>query len=152
MSEVESISHSGMTAPDTWEAQRFYEEVLGGAALETVTRSYRGDRGGEAHPCSTIGDYLFVSFPRLRDLAPPEQLRGGYENCRHGFAVARERFDEALRELEAHGVSYEGPVTHPEAGPIGQSIYFRDPGGNFFELCWRRDEDVAYNPVLMGTD
>ena len=99
MSEVESISHSGMTAPDTWEAQRFYEEVLGGAAMETVTRSYRGDRGGEAHPCSTIGDYLFVSFPRVRDMAPPDQLRGGYENCRHGFAVLHRTRLEPMQQV-----------------------------------------------------
>ena len=37
-------------------------------------------------------------------------------------------------------------------GPIGQSVFFRDPGGNFFELCWRRDEDVEYSPALMGVD
>ena len=152
MSEVESISHSGMTAPDTWEAQRFYEDVLGGAAMETVTRSYRGARRGEAHVCSPRRHYLVVSFPPPRAPAPPAPLPGVCGHSRRGFAVARERFDAALRALEAHGVPYEGPVTHPEAGPIGQSVFFRDPGGNFFELCWRRDEDVEYTPVLMGTD
>ena len=152
MAEVESISHSGMAAPDTMEVHDFYEKVLGGAAVETVTRSYRGERGGEAHRCGSVADYLFVSFPRSREVPPMEQLRGGYENCRHAFSVARERFDEALEELRAHGVPFEGPVTHPEAGPLGQSVFFRDPGGNFFELCWRRDEDVAHNAVLMGSD
>lgn len=152
MSEMESISHSGMAAADSMAVHDFYEEILGGSAKETITRAYRDERGGEAHRCGTVADYVFVTFPRVRDMAPPDQLRGGYENCRHAFAVGRERFDEALRGLEARGVPFEGPITHPEAGPIGQSIFFRDPSGNFFELCWRRDEDEAYSPVMLGED
>ena len=38
-------------------------------------------------------------------------------------------------------------MTHPEAGPFGESVYFRDPTGNFLEVLWRRDEDADYVPV-----
>ncbi len=50
--------------------------------------------------------------------------------------------------LEENGVSYDGPVTHPESGPFGESVYFRDPTGNFLEVVWRRDEDAPYNEVM----
>jgi catechol-2,3-dioxygenase len=33
---------------------------------------------------------------------------------------------------------------------LGESVYFKDPGGNFLEVCWRRDENVTYNPVTLG--
>jgi len=38
-------------------------------------------------------------------------------------------------------------VDHPENGPFGQSVYFKDPSGNFLEILWRRDEDVTYAPI-----
>jgi len=41
-------------------------------------------------------------------------------------------------------------VDHPEKGPFGQSIYFKDPSGNFLEILWRRDEDQNYQkPTVL---
>lgn len=150
MADIESISHSGMIAPDTLASHLFYEDVLGGTRSETVSRCYESARGGNAHPCGIVGDYLFVTFPRPRNLPPPTQLRGGEDSFRHGFAVSRTRFGEIMDYLREHTVAFEGPVAHPENGPLGQSIYFRDGGGNFFEVCWRRDEDRRYNSVMMA--
>lgn len=150
MADIESISHSGMVAPDTRAVHDFYEAVLGGKRGETVNRSYEGTRGGNAHPCSLVGDYLYVTFPRRRKLPGPEVLRGGSDSFRHAFAVSRVRFAEIQGYLEENGVPFEGPVAHPDRGPIGESIYFRDPGGNFFEVCWRRDEDREYNAVRLA--
>jgi len=150
MADIESISHSGMVAPDTLACHEFYEIVLGATRSESVSRSYEGTRGGNAHPCGIVGDYLFVTFPRRRDLPPMDQLRGGDDSFRHGFAVSRARFAEIQERLREYGVPFEGPVAHPERGPLGESIYFRDAGGNFFEVCWRRDEDRPYNPVMMA--
>ena len=150
MADIESISHSGMVAPDTLAVHQFYVDVLGGTCAETVSRSYEANRGGNAHPCGIVGDYLFVTFPRRRDLPPPDQLRGGEESFRHAFAVSRAQFGEIQEQLRSKGVPFEGPVAHPEKGPLGESIYFRDAGGNFFEVCWRRDEDRTYNPVLLA--
>ncbi|MBM2812712.1 MAG: hypothetical protein HW416_3471 [Chloroflexi bacterium] len=140
MAEVESISHSGMVAPDTRAVHEFYANVLCGKRQETVSRAYEGPRGGQSHPC----------VPRQRDLPPSDVLRGGDDSFRHGFAVSRERFDDALDWLRTNEVAFDGPVTHPERGPIGQSVYFRDAGGNFFELCWRRDENRAYHRVILA--
>ncbi|HEY3117403.1 MAG TPA: VOC family protein [Chloroflexota bacterium] len=151
MAEVESISHSGMVAPDSRLIHDWYEEVMGGTWGETVSRDYEGTRGGNAHSCGMIADYLFVTFPRAREMAGPQVLAGGEDSYRHAWAVSRAKFDEALQHLEAHGVEYDGPVNHPENGPLGQSIYFRDAGGNFFEICWRRDEEAEYHPVITAS-
>ncbi len=150
MADIESISHSGMVAPDTRAVHEFYEDVLGGRRGETVSRSYEGTRGGQAHPCGIVGDYLFVTFPRRRDLPGPQTLRGGDDSFRHAFAVSRARFADLQQHLLDNDVPFEGPVAHPEQGPLGESIYFRDAGGNFFEVCWRRDEDRQYTPVRLA--
>jgi len=153
MAEVESISHSGIEGPDSRAMELFYEEVLGGARMETCSRSYEGNRGGDPHPCGAIGDYLFVIFPiRNGNVPSPEgEPRGGTDgDVRHAFSVSRERFEEVQRHLRERGVVFEGPVQHPERGPLGESIYFRDAGGNAFEVCWRRDAGVEYAPVPVS--
>jgi catechol-2,3-dioxygenase len=72
----------------------------------------------------------------MPDPARPRGV-GGF---RHGFRVSRDRFGQLVRRLRDHGITFEGPVQHPERGPLGESVYFQDPGGNFIEVCWRRDE------------
>jgi hypothetical protein len=37
--------------------------------------------------------------------------------------------------LAANRTPTKGPVEHPEAAPIAASLYVRDPGGNFLEIC-----------------
>jgi hypothetical protein len=151
MAEVESISHSGMVATDSRAVHDWYEAVMGGRWAETVSRNYEGTRGANAHSCGMIADYLFVTFPRPRDVSGPEVLDGGQDSYRHAWAVSPEHFEAAMQWLRDHDVPFEGPVTHPEVGPLGQSIYFRDPGGNFFEVCWRRDEHRDYHPVVLAS-
>jgi hypothetical protein len=155
MAEVESISHSGIEGPDSRAVHEFYTMVLGGSGVEISSDPYQGGHGGNPHPCAVIGDYIFVIFPD-RQGNPPEpggQLRGGVSrDVRHGFSVSRTRFDEVVAQFREQSVAFEGPTVHPEQGPLGESIYFRDAGGNFFEVCWRRDADVAYAavPVTQG--
>jgi catechol-2,3-dioxygenase len=97
------------------------------------------------------GDFLFVIFPRPGGAKKPARQRG-IGGARHGFTVPRARWGEMLERLRGEGVDFEGPVAHPENGPLGESVYFTDPIGNFFELCWRRDEGHEYHAVLRGGD
>ncbi|SRR5581483_56900 len=153
MAEVESISHSGIEGPDSRAIELFYEEVLGGARMETCSRSYEGNRGGDPHPCGVIGDYVFVIFPDRsgKPKFDDGRIRGGIDgDVRHAFSVSRERFGEIQQRLTERGVPFEGPVVHPERGPLGESIYFRDAGGNYFEVCWRRDAGIQYAPVPVS--
>jgi len=71
------------------------------------------------------------------------------DGSRRGFFVSRERFAEIVDQARNAGIEFEGPVTHPEHGPLGESIYFYDPGGNFLEICWRRDAKERFNPVMV---
>ncbi len=62
---------------------------------------------------------------------PPEQLRG---LPRLAIAATGEEIDRATRVLDEHEVPYEGPVQHALPCPAVQSLYFKDPAGNFLEL------------------
>jgi catechol-2,3-dioxygenase len=80
-----------------------------------------------------------VVLPKGEMPMPPPDAHRGTNGFRHAFRVRRETFPEVVERLKARGVPFEGPVTHPEQGPLGESVYFKDPGGNFIEVCWRRD-------------
>jgi catechol-2,3-dioxygenase len=95
-----------------------------------------------------LDDYVFAVMLTEDWMAVPDpgQMRGA-NRSRHSFCVPKARFREVLEMLKVNEVPFEGPVSHPEHGPFGDSVYFRDPTGNFLEVLWRRDEDVVYNTV-----
>jgi catechol-2,3-dioxygenase len=81
-------------------------------------------------------------------MPPVEQLRGAH-GFRHAFTVSRVHFANTLGVLKQRGIPFQGPVDHPDKGPFGQSIYFKDPSGNFLEVLWRRDENVKYDETAV---
>ena len=147
MAEIQSINHSAICVHDLQEAEDFYCNVLGAGTVSTtdfVTEDII--KGRSLHKSVVLEDYL-IALMLARDFMPmpPEDQHRGAHGFRHAFYVPRSRFDELLAALETHEVAYDGPVTHPENGPFGQSVYLQDPSGNFLEFLWRRDEDVAYD-------
>jgi len=149
MANIESLNHTGRSVPDVRKGEEFYVNVLGARHCNTVsavTEDVRAGRGAP-HPCNVLAGYLFVLFPHGEDIPMPDGMKGE-DGSRIGFAISRTRFDEIVERAQEIGLQFEGPVMHPERGPFGESIYFTDPGGNFMEICWRRDEDQEYNPVL----
>ncbi|HLG69979.1 MAG TPA: VOC family protein [Chloroflexota bacterium] len=141
MPYIESISHSGINVVDLKEAEEFYADVLGADITNRVNfNTDDARRGRSVHTSVKAADWLFaLALPKGElPMPPPDQARGT-NGFRHGFHVSRERFDQVVARLEARGVAFEGPVQHPEHGPFGESVYFQDPGGNFIEICWRRD-------------
>ncbi len=153
MAEVESLSHSGICVHDLKEAEDFYCKILGAEIHSRVNfKTQDALKGRSVHTSLQLEDYLFAIMltEDFMDLPPADQLHGA-NRTRHGFAVPRERFGDVVAALAGNDVAFEGPVDHPEAGPFGQSIYFKDPSGNFLEVLWRRDENEPYNEVLgMG--
>jgi catechol-2,3-dioxygenase len=126
--------------------------VLGAQIVNRVNFSVDDARRGRSiHTNLILGDFLFaLMLPKDRmPMPPPDQLQG-MNGFRHAFAVPRVHFDQMQDRLTSRGVPFEGPADHPERGPIGQSIYLKDPGGNFLEICWRRDEDRTYHPVALS--
>jgi catechol 2,3-dioxygenase-like lactoylglutathione lyase family enzyme len=64
---------------------------------------------------------------------PPEDLVVG--TPRVAFAASRAQLDKTARALQGKGRVFSGPIAHPASAPIEASLYFRDLGGNFLELC-----------------
>ncbi len=144
MPEVESLNHTAMCVHDLAEAVDFYCDVLGARRQMRVNFQIEEVLSGVAVYQSVIlEDYMFALTvaPDNMPMPAPDTLRGAH-GFRHGFCVSKRRFADVQASLRAHGVGFEGPVDHPERGPFGQSLYFKDPSGNFLEILWRRDEDV----------
>jgi catechol-2,3-dioxygenase len=153
MAEVEGLSHSAICVHDLREAEDFYCSVLGARPGNRV--NFKTDdaiRGRSVHGSVILEDYLLaLVVPRDFMPMPAAGQHRGAHGFRHAFRVARSRFETILTELKRREVPFEGPVDHPERGPFGQSIYFKDPSGNFLEILWRRDEDVDYQkPYITG--
>lgn len=64
---------------------------------------------------------------------PPEDQAIGAP--RTMFAAARGELDRVAGILEDARQPFQGPIEHGAASPIAASLYFRDPSGNFIELC-----------------
>lgn len=142
MSDITSINHTAMAVHDIDEAERFYMDVLGAIPHDRVCYDLEEVKIGWAvFKSYEVGDYLLALTTARSPMTMPAdgQMRGAH-GFRHGFQVARARFDAAIKELSARGIPFQGPIEQPAGGPFGQSIYFHDPSGNFLELVWRRDE------------
>ena len=147
MAALESLNHTAICVHDLIESTKFYCDLLGAVPNSRSLFQIEQARAGVVIFQSVIlEDYLLALTvaPDFMPMPPEDQLRGAH-GFRHGFVVPKTRFDEVQAALETHGVRFEGPVDHPAKGPFGQSIYFKDPSGNFLEILWRRDEDAEDN-------
>lgn len=144
MSGMHSLNHTAMPVEDMAVAEAFYRDVLGAAPHQCTTFTVEDVKTGAAiFKSFVIGDFLLALTVARNpmEMPPADQFRGAH-GYRHGFQVSRAEFDRIMDALRAHDVPFQGPVDHPEKGPLGQSVYFKDPSGNFLEFVWRRDEDA----------
>lgn len=100
--------------PDFWTNRPPYMNVIVGRAKVSV---YLADR--------------HIQEP------PPEQHRG---LPRLAISATAEQLARAPAVLALHEVPFEGPVEHAPPCPAARSLYFKDPAGNFLELCQMRDD------------
>jgi extradiol dioxygenase family protein len=143
MADIDSINHTAICVHDLGEAVHFYCDLLGATLHSRSNFQIEDARSGVAIFQSVVlEDYMFALTvaPNFMPMPDEGQLRGAH-GFRHGLAVSRKRFDEVQDTLRKNGVRFEGPVEHPAKGPFGESIYLKDPSGNFLEILWRRDED-----------
>ncbi len=141
MAEIQCISHSAINVTDLKEAEEFFANIFGGLITNRVNfNTDDSKRGRSVHTSVALNDWLFaVCLPKGQMPMPPDEVLHGTAGYRHGFRLSRNAFGQLVERLQLHEVPFEGPVTHPEGSPLGQSVYFKDPGGNFYEVCWRRD-------------
>jgi catechol 2,3-dioxygenase-like lactoylglutathione lyase family enzyme len=76
-----------------------------------------------------LGIYLATQH---RQEPPEEQVVG---TPRIGLRADRRAILEITKLLAANRTPIKGPVERSEAAPIAASLYVRDPGGNFLEIC-----------------
>jgi catechol-2,3-dioxygenase len=76
-----------------------------------------------------LGVYLATQH---RQESPEEQIVG---TPRIGFRAGSKALEETMKLLKERRVPVHGPIQHPASTPIAASLYFKDPGGNFLELC-----------------
>jgi catechol 2,3-dioxygenase-like lactoylglutathione lyase family enzyme len=77
----------------------------------------------------TLALYLTTEH---RQEPPEEQLIG---TPRIGLRVAGGTLEQVASELAAVKRPCAGPVVHDAASPVRRSLYLKDPGANFLELC-----------------
>ena len=82
---------------------------------------------------AVLGIFMATSFEQE---PPPDQARG---TPRVAIAMDRDELDAMAQALAAAGAVVEGPVDHRLGSPLAASLYFRDPCGNFFEICARAE-------------
>ena len=144
MAELESLNHTAICVHDLVAGMDFYCNVLGGQPHQRSNYEVEDTQTGIAIFQSVIlEDYLLALTvaANFMPMPPDDQYRGAH-GFRHGFCVPRDRFDAVQKSLAEHEIGYEGPVDHPAAGPFGQSIYFKDPSGNFLEILWLKEENA----------
>jgi catechol 2,3-dioxygenase-like lactoylglutathione lyase family enzyme len=76
-----------------------------------------------------LGIYLATQH---RQEPPEEQIVG---TPRIGLRAGRQVLSQTAQRLAATRTPIQGPVEHREPAPIAASLYIRDPGGNFLEIC-----------------
>ena len=76
-----------------------------------------------------LGIYLATQH---RQEPPEKQIVG---TPRIGLRLSRSRLAEALELLKERRLPVQGPVEHPASSPLAVSVYTKDPGANFLELC-----------------
>ncbi|HEY4134588.1 MAG TPA: VOC family protein [Alphaproteobacteria bacterium] len=81
-----------------------------------------------------MGDAVLGIFMALRheQEPPPHQAKGTPRVAYWTDAAALDRTAEILADAR---IAALGPVRHGAKSPISSSLYFRDPCGNFVELC-----------------
>jgi catechol 2,3-dioxygenase-like lactoylglutathione lyase family enzyme len=81
----------------------------------------------------TGGEVLGIYLATQHRQEPPEEQIVG--TPRIGFRAGREGMNQTAELLRATRTPIKGPVEHPDSAPLAASLYVRDPGGNFLEIC-----------------
>ena len=126
---VQTIDHIAIPVRDLPRNQDFYVAVLG-LKFKTTRRNPDGS------PRQTY----VLAGENIIGLHLPGVQAGvsASSGPRIGISLSRERFEQALENLNAANHSYRGPVEHGEDTPFVRSAYFDDHDGNHLEICVRR--------------
>jgi len=129
MPTLNGILETALYVDDLDRARRFYEEILGLAAI------YRDDR---LCAFAVGGRNVLLLFRRGGSLHTTRMPGGtipphdGHGPLHVAFAIGKDALADWEEYLGKHGVAIEGATDWPRGG---RSIYFRDPDGHLLELA-----------------
>jgi len=132
MLRIDRVLETALYVEDMGRAVEFYQRIFGFAVLERSTQPDRLtalDIGGAQVLllCKKGASLQAVLTPGGK--IPPCDGRG---NSHLAFPIAVSELEAWEKRLLDNGIAIESKV-HWERG--GQSLYFRDPGGNLLELA-----------------
>jgi catechol 2,3-dioxygenase-like lactoylglutathione lyase family enzyme len=129
MPTTTSVLETSLYVDDLERAARFYEDVLGLAALTSDARFRAYDVGGR----SVL--LLFQRGSTLETVVMPGGTippHDGHGPLHIALAIPAAELPAWEQRLAAHGVAIEGRTRWRRGG---DSIYFRDPDGHLLELA-----------------
>jgi catechol 2,3-dioxygenase-like lactoylglutathione lyase family enzyme len=135
---VVRLDHGVVSTNDVGQTLDFLVNVLGARFERLVSVNLRGLHGEVPMMAfTTLANHegFGIALQHVPIPAPIRPLEGhvwGFETDERGVAGVAD-------ELRQRGVAFEGPVEHPAPSPIAASLFVRDPSGNVYEICERRD-------------
>lgn len=122
------INHPALVGRDYEETVTFYRDVLG---MRLVLEQPNLDDERQVHLFFEAGPGQFIAYFVSKGGSLPETPRRRQRGAMLHLALNLDvSIEEAMATLDAHGVSYKGPVDRG----YERSLYFRDPNGAVIEL------------------
>lgn len=145
--QVQGVHHITLIGADRQTSIDFWEGVLG---MPFIFEQPNLDVPEESHLYFDPGDgRLITVFTREDRLPDPTPNPEGIGNLHHiAFSVSRATFTQVAERLEERGVQHSGPIDRG----FMDSIYFRDPLGQLYELaCYKFEPPagVSHGEVLL---
>ncbi len=126
---LNGVLETALYVDDLERAARFYEHVLGLAALTSDSRFLAYDVGGRSVLLLFRRGATLETVRLPGGTIPPHD---GHGPLHIAFAVAAEDLAAWERRLEERGIAIEGRTDWPRGG---HSVYVRDPDGHLLEFA-----------------
>ncbi len=126
---LDRVLETCLYVDDLDRAAKFYEEVLGLAALTQDARFRAYDVGGQSVLLLFRRGATLETVHMPGGTIPPHD---GHGPLHLAFAISAQALLDWEQRLSEHAVGIEGRTTWSRGG---QSIYFRDPDGHLVELA-----------------
>jgi catechol 2,3-dioxygenase-like lactoylglutathione lyase family enzyme len=126
---LDGVLETALYVDDLDRAARFYEDVLGLAALTSDSRFRAYDVGGRSVLLLFRRGATLETVRLPGGTIPPHD---GHGPLHVAFAVSANGLVAWERRLEERGIAVEGHTVWPRGG---RSLYLRDPDGHLLELA-----------------
>ena len=121
--KVEGVTHWSIPVNNLDEAEEFYGELLGLAAV--------GRLGNNTMSCFNVGDHNILLCERPTTVDGRSVEDGG---AHHSFTVSPETFEQACKVFHERNVPIDHLTYRARGVFTGRELYFFDPSGNRLEL------------------